>query len=534
MEQKTMSYVQGKGNLNHNERKIDGSTKARNCGDMSRRDWNNVIESYDLHKKYDEVFGEVIAQYNEEQIRKGHAERCKSVDGYIDALVKASAGKGGKKRPLPYNEVVVQFGNHLDGCPYVYKKSKNGKMMDENGKEIEPWETDKYPAKVLDENGKPIMSEEGKRLKELLADYYEMWKKENPRLVILGAYIHMDEKAGPHLHIDYIPVAKSKKGMALKVAKAAALEEQLTEQGIDFRNKYGKIDRQHNAVKTWTERMRKIGEELAKKYDIEVVPTKGAQRKKLSIKEYGEMKDDMLSKFRQSVQDASLEIEMPKTDGYYRVNTYHNEVVVPLLNEIASDYGKMKAMTDDLQEADMERQVQHETAMKEFELKKKLLEEAIERTNDKDRQKEAEQAIAEAKKSIESMRKQIRKDYDAKEREITARAKREARAEVQEEVQLLRKEKFEADKKSLDLSKENSGLRNQLEKERAERQEYADRYVALISNVKRFFDEQVSKNNAVRKNANEYFGGYDELKKAVKMDINSDSTDSIRIRSLSK
>nr|MCR5704047.1 plasmid recombination protein [Eubacterium sp.] len=322
MEQKTMSYAQGKGNLNHNERKVDGSAKVRNCGDLSRREWNNVIESYDLHKKYEEVFGEVMAQYNEEQIRKGHPERCKSIDGYIDGLVKAAGGKGGKKRPLPYNEVVVQFGNHLDGCPYVYKKSKNGKILDENGEEMELWETDKYPAKVLDENGKPILSEQGKKLKELLADYYEVWKKENPRLVILGAYIHMDEKAGPHLHIDYIPVAKSKRGMALKVAKTASLEEQLTEQGIDFKNENGKTDRQHNAVKAWTERMRKLGEDVAKKYDIEVISNKSPKRKSHSIKEYGELKDDLLAKFRNSVQDASLEIEMPKTDGYYRVSTY--------------------------------------------------------------------------------------------------------------------------------------------------------------------------------------------------------------------
>lgn len=72
MEQKTMSYAQGKGNLNHNERKVDGSSKVRNCGDLSRREWNNVIESYDLHKKFDEIFGDVMAQYNEEQIRKGY------------------------------------------------------------------------------------------------------------------------------------------------------------------------------------------------------------------------------------------------------------------------------------------------------------------------------------------------------------------------------------------------------------------------------------------------------------------------------
>ena len=523
MEQKTMSYAQGKGNINHNERRIDGSTKIRSCGDITRRDWNIVIESHDLKETYKSIFGEAMAQYNEEQIRKNHAERCKSIDGYIDSLVKASGGKGGKKRPLPFNEVVIQFGNHLDGCPYEFCKNKNGKMLDENGKVIEPWETDRYPAKVLDKNGNPIMSEEGKKLKALLLDYYDIWKKENPRLVILGAYIHMDEKAGPHLHIDYIATAKSNRGMSLKVAKTAALEQQLTEQGIDYKNENGKTDRNHNAVKTWTKRMREIGVDLAKRHNIEIVSTKGAKRNKHSSREYGELKDDMLAKFRQSVQDAALEIEMPKTDGYFRVSTYHKEVVVPLLNDIAREFGQLKAITDVLKEEDMERQARYEASMKEIEIKNKLLEEAIQRTNDLDRQNEAKKAIAEAKKSIDVMRKQIRKEYEKKEREMTARAKREAESFVREEVRVLQRENHELSKKRVDLSNENMELKKKLDEERATKQAYADNYVSLISDVKAFFKNCVPQNDVVRKHALDYLGNYSELENEVGLVITNTS-----------
>ena len=37
--------------------------------------------------------------------------------------------------------------------------------------------------------------------------YVKGFEERNPNLKLIGAYIHMDE-ASPHLHLDYIPVAK--------------------------------------------------------------------------------------------------------------------------------------------------------------------------------------------------------------------------------------------------------------------------------------------------------------------------------------
>lgn len=52
---------------------------------------------------------------------------------------------------------------------------------------------------------------------EILQQVFEEWKKNYPNLEIIGAYFHADEKGAPHIHIDYVPVAKGyKKGMAVQ------------------------------------------------------------------------------------------------------------------------------------------------------------------------------------------------------------------------------------------------------------------------------------------------------------------------------
>lgn len=52
---------------------------------------------------------------------------------------------------------------------------------------------------------------------EILQQVYGEWKKNYPNLVVVGAYFHADEKGAPHIHIDYVPVAKGyKKGMAVQ------------------------------------------------------------------------------------------------------------------------------------------------------------------------------------------------------------------------------------------------------------------------------------------------------------------------------
>jgi len=54
----------------------------------------------------------------------------------------------------------------------------------------------------------------------------ESWKKDNPKMRIVGAYYHADEEGAPHMHIDFVPVAEYKKGLSLRNSLSKAIEQQ--------------------------------------------------------------------------------------------------------------------------------------------------------------------------------------------------------------------------------------------------------------------------------------------------------------------
>lgn len=57
---------------------------------------------------------------------------------------------------------------------------------------------------------------------QFLRDCFEMWQEKNPTLKVVSATIHFDEET-PHLHLDFVPVAKSDKGLKTKVSMEGAL-----------------------------------------------------------------------------------------------------------------------------------------------------------------------------------------------------------------------------------------------------------------------------------------------------------------------
>ena len=56
---------------------------------------------------------------------------------------------------------------------------------------------------------------------------YEKFVKDNPSLRVISAVIHMDEirDGTPHLHLDYLPVAKSSRGLSAKVSVDGAMKQ---------------------------------------------------------------------------------------------------------------------------------------------------------------------------------------------------------------------------------------------------------------------------------------------------------------------
>lgn len=168
--QKTVSFVRGKGNINHNNRKF-----LTDNIDKSRVKDNVTYVKNDLRKMYDEIFKDAVDEYNLKQVRSDR----KIVD-YYEKISKA------KKEKL-FHEVVVQIGD------------------------------------------KDMNSQDNISCRQILDFYMKTFQKRNPNLKVVNAVMHLDE-ATPHLHIDFIPVATGyKKGMSVRNSISKSLNGNLVE-----------------------------------------------------------------------------------------------------------------------------------------------------------------------------------------------------------------------------------------------------------------------------------------------------------------
>ena len=158
-----------KGNFNHNRRTL---SKVPENVDPTRTAFNKILIDKDIRQVYKEVFGEALAEYNANQVAKKHPERQKK--DYYSAVCH-------DKKTEPFREAVVQIGN--------------------KDKQLPRWESN-----------------------EILQKFLKQFQKNNPQLVVVGAYIHNDE-ATPHMHIVYVPVATYSKGLKKRVANDKALNQ---------------------------------------------------------------------------------------------------------------------------------------------------------------------------------------------------------------------------------------------------------------------------------------------------------------------
>lgn len=146
--------------------------------DADRSTQNVVLTDKSLRKFFDEIFGEAIEEANEKN-RKKHPERCTTVAQYYSKYCSHA------------QEAIVQIG---DGTTYQAIVAKYGREKADNF------------------------------YKTALENTFKKFKEENPSLKVFGAYIHMDETT-PHLHLDFLPVAESKRGQQIKVSMDGAMQE---------------------------------------------------------------------------------------------------------------------------------------------------------------------------------------------------------------------------------------------------------------------------------------------------------------------
>lgn len=230
----TLSFVKGKGYLNHNERKF-----YRSNVDENRVKDNIYFKQESLEEAYDKLFSKTIETYNEKQNR---ADRKKTIEGYIQSIRDGQDKKNGEKL---FYESIVMLG-------------------------------DKFTAGILNN---PEQSEQAKKV---LIEYAETFQERNPNLYLFNASLHMDEET-PHLHLDYIPVATGyKKGLECRNSLSKALEQQ------GMKSSKGQFD---NATIEWQKRERAFLSELAKKQEINIVEL-GEKREDLSLFQYKKLTEE--------------------------------------------------------------------------------------------------------------------------------------------------------------------------------------------------------------------------------------------------
>lgn len=164
---RTISFMTGKGSVNHNSRKFH----AKNT-DPERSYLNIEYCNENIKDVYHELFDEALARYNEKQTRSD-----RRIDDYYNKILHG-------KQEKPFHEIILQIGDKDN----MGAKTENGQLA----------------AKVLDK-------------------YMQDFQKRNPTLRVFSAYLHMDE-ATPHLHIDFVPyTAGSKRGLDTRVSLKQAL-----------------------------------------------------------------------------------------------------------------------------------------------------------------------------------------------------------------------------------------------------------------------------------------------------------------------
>lgn len=164
---RTISFMTGKGSVNHNSRKFH----AKNT-DPERSYLNIEYINENIEDVYHELFDEALARYNEKQSRK---DRC--IDNYYEKI------RSGKQEKT-FHEIILQIG---------------------------------------DKDNMGAKTEDGQLAAKILNEYMQDFQQRNPTLRVFSAYLHMDE-ATPHLHIDFVPyTTESKRGLDTRVSLKQAL-----------------------------------------------------------------------------------------------------------------------------------------------------------------------------------------------------------------------------------------------------------------------------------------------------------------------
>lgn len=227
---RTISFVRGKGDLQHNNRQRN--PLPRNVDPLRMKD-NIYLIQEPLEVAYEKCFGKAIEEFN-----KGKKPcRQKTVGDYMEQI---KQNQNNRNQPKLFYEWVVQIGDMID----------SGHGNNEAG---------------------------FKACTEVLKEYMEDFQRRNPGIYVFNMALHLDERT-PHLHIDGIFVGKGfKNGMQTRNSQTKAFE------NMGFKTKGNRED---NGLKAWQQQEREELSKIARAHGIETTLQNAGKRKQLSVNEY--------------------------------------------------------------------------------------------------------------------------------------------------------------------------------------------------------------------------------------------------------
>lgn len=192
-------------NVRHNLRQYD-KEKWNKDGhiDKERERYNEVLANIDVKQFFDKLFGDALVDYDMKNESK-HPERVfglNKIDYETAVQEKGTEFADTLRRQKAVSRYFQQQKKNIKECITQLGDETEFKQLVE---------------KVGIDKAREIHS-------EYLKDFYEKWQEQNPTLKVFCATIHLDE-ATPHLHLTFLPVAQSTKGLTTKVSMDGALKE---------------------------------------------------------------------------------------------------------------------------------------------------------------------------------------------------------------------------------------------------------------------------------------------------------------------
>lgn len=443
-----VSVSQGRGDMRHNNREFF----AKNV-DPERVKNNITFKRESLSAAYDKCFGQSCLVNNGRQTRK---DRMLTPAAYLQ---KVERGQGKKNNPKPFYESVIQIGNQ-DNAGFKSNPHVAEKMI------------------------------------SVLSQYADDFQKRNPNLYVFNAVLHADE-ATPHLHIDWIPIARGyKTGMPIR----NSLERAINQQGT---HAHGSTDKHNNARAEWQKQEMNHLVHLCQEHgiaasweqhDIAEQKLSVADFKKLArinermatdkIKEFDDL--NAFNKIRRGI-----DILNKASEAAERRLTASNEAVKRQDQLIADRGRELERRTADVEEKEKESEEDRQArdaALKEREMKMERQEQelqtrlqdaqrALDNLQEKKKFQDAEQAVIKKKfEAAQALEETNRKNQEKFKEEKTAFEKfRQENPDIftaQQKIEKLNKKIADKEKELSAMQEKNQDLRNQLSDSESMRESY--------------------------------------------------------------